>query len=196
MTQLSVSQIEEAVYAKYQNSKRLNHILGVARLARKLAINFNIDSDKAYVAGLLHDYIKYEPISEMLEIINDQQVIDKFKEAPQIYHAYASSVVAEKEFGITDYEILNAIKYHVYGRLNMTLLEKILVVSDFAEDSREYARCIEVRKILDSGNFELALYLSIKYTVEEVLAKGDKPMDEQYAILKELELIGGFDYEF
>lgn len=194
MTQLSVKKIEEAVYRKYQNSKRLNHILGVSRLAKELAIKFNIDSDKAYVAGLLHDYIKYEPVSEMIEIINDQKIIDKFKDAPQIYHAYASSVVAEKEFNITDVEILNAIKYHVYGRLDMSLLEKILVVSDFSEDSREYARCKEVRKILDSGNFELALYLSIKYTIEAVLAKGDKPMDEQYEILRQIELNGGCDY--
>lgn len=186
MTQLSVKQIEEAVYNKYRNSKRLNHILGVARLARELANKFNIDSDKAYIAGLLHDYIKYESIDEMIEIINDQEIIDKFKDAPQIYHAYASSVIAKKEFNIYDEEILNAIKYHVYGRINMTLLEKILVISDFAEDSREYARCKEVRKILDGGNFDLALYLAIKYTIEAVLAKGNKPMEEQYAILDQL----------
>ena len=186
MTQLSVKAIETAVYNKYQNSKRLEHILGVARLAKELANKFNIDGDKAYIAGLLHDYIKYEPINQMLEIINDQEIIDKFKNAPQIYHAYASSVVARKEFLIEDEEILNAIKYHVYGRLNMTLLEKILVVSDFAEDSREYARCKEVRKILDGGDFDLAVCLSIEYTIESVLSKGDKPMDEQYEILEQL----------
>ena len=196
MTQLSVKKIEEAVYSKYQNSKRLNHILGVAKLAKELAIKCNIDSEKAYIAGLLHDYIKYEPISQMLEIIKDEEIIEKFKDAPQIYHAYASSVVAKEEFNINDEEILNAIKYHVYGRLNMTLLEKILVVSDFAEDSREYARCKEVRKILDEGNFDLALYLSIKYTIETVIAKGDNPMEEQYKILKQLALNGGYNYEF
>ena len=186
MTQLLVKDIEEAVFKKYATSKRLNHILGVARLAKELAIKYNLDSDKAYVAGLLHDYIKYEPTSQMLEIIKDKEIIEKFKNAPQIYHAYASSVVAQEEFNITDEEILNAIKYHVYGRLGMSMLEKILVVSDFAEDSREYARCKEVRKILDSGDFNLALQLSIKYTIEAVLAKGDKPMEEQYAVLEEL----------
>ena len=193
MSQLSVKTIEEAVYSKYQNSKRLDHILGVAKLAKELAIKFNINAEKAYVAGLLHDYIKYEPISQMLEIIDDQEIIDKFKNAPQIYHAYASSVVAKTEFLIEDEEILNAIKYHVYGRLNKTLLEKILVVSDFAEDSREYARCKEVRKILDGGDFDLALRLSIEYTIESVLFKGDKPMDEQYQILSQLK-DGGYNY--
>ena len=186
MTQLSVKTIEEAVYRKYQNSKRLNHILGVARLAKELAVKFSIDSEKAYIAGLLHDYIKYEPISQMLEIINDQEIIEKFKNAPQIYHAYASSVVAKNEFMIDDEDILNAIKYHVYGRLNMTLLEKILVVSDFAEDSREYPACKEVRKVLDNGEFDLAMYLCIKYTIESVLSNGFTPLTEQYEILEEL----------
>ena len=167
MTQLSVREIEEAVREKYANSKRLNHILGVARLAKELAIRFNLDSEKAYVAGLLHDYYKYEPISEMLELINDKDIEKKFKNSPQIYHAYASSVAAKKFFNIKDEEILNAIKHHVYGRIDMTLFEKILVISDFAEDSREYDRCKEVRKVLDDGNLDLAMYLCIKYTIEQ-----------------------------
>ena len=187
MTQLSVNEIETRVREKYGESKRLTHILGVAKLAKSLAAKFNLDEDKAYIAGLLHDYYKYEPISVMIELINDEEIVEKFKNAPQIYHAYASSVATNKEFYITDIEILNAIKYHVYGRLNMTLFEKILLVSDFAEDSREYARCKEVRMILDNGDFDLAMYLSIKYTIESVLEKGATPMEEQYQILKQLE---------
>ena len=186
MIQLSVNEILEKVKAKYNNSKRLTHILGVAELAKELAIKFNLDSNKAYIAGLLHDFYKYESTLVMLEIINDKEVEEKFKNAPQIYHAYASSKAAEQEFGILDEEILNAIKYHVYGRLNMTLMEKILVISDFAESSREYPRCKEVRKILDAGDFDLAMYLCIKYTIEAVLNSGNTPLEEQYLILEEL----------
>ena len=189
MTQLSVNDIEKAVRKKYANSKRLEHILGVARLAKDLAIKFDLDGEKAYIAGLLHDYCKYESTEEMVEIIADETIIEKFKDAPQIYHAYASSIVAEKKFNIKDIEILNAIKYHVYGRVNMTLFEKILVIADYAEDSRPYPNCKEVRRILDEGRFDLAMYLCIKYTIEAVLAKGDKPLAEQYEILEELEKI-------
>ena len=66
------------------------------------------------------------------------------------------------------------------------LFEKILVISDFAEDSREYEVCKKVRKILDSGNFDEAMYYCIKYTIDSVLAKGDTPLSEQYDILEEL----------
>ena len=187
MIQLSVNQIEVLVKEKYHNNHRLDHILGVARLAKELAIKFNLDADKAYIAGLLHDYCKYETVEEMLEIINDKEVEEKFKDAPQILHAYASYVMAKDKFKINDEEILNGIKYHVYGRVGMSLFEKIIVISDFCEDGRTYARCKETRKVLDEGNFDLAMYMCIKYTIEAVLAKGDKPLAEQYEILKELE---------
>ena len=187
MTQLSVNDIEKRVLDKYKGTHRLEHILGVARLARKLAIKFNLDGDKAYIAGLLHDYIKYESVEEMKMIINDKEVEEKFKDAPQLLHAYASYQVAKDKFNITDIDILNGIKYHVYGRVDMTLFEKILVISDFCEDSRKYARCIETRKVLDEGNFDLAMYLCIKYTIEAVLKSGNTPLAEQYEILKQLE---------
>lgn len=186
MIQLSVNEILEKVKEKYAGSKRLVHILGVADLAKELANKFGLNEEKAYIAGLLHDYYKYESVEVMLEIIDDEEVMKKFSEAPQIYHAYASSKAAEVEFHIEDREILDAIKYHVYGRVDMTLMEKILVISDFAESSREYPRCKEVRKILDNGEFDLAMYLCIKYTIEAVLASGNTPLEEQYEILEQL----------
>lgn len=187
MIQLSVNEIENLVREKYANNHRLDHILGVAKLAKQLAHRFNLDEEKAYIAGLLHDYCKYESVEEMLEIINDKSVAEKFKDAPQVLHAHASYVMAKEKFNINDEEILNGVKNHVYGRVGMSLFEKIIVISDFCEDGRTYARCKETRKVLDEGNFDLAMYLCIKYTIEAVLAKGNKPLEEQYEILKELE---------
>lgn len=187
MNQLSVNQIEKLVFDKFSNSKRLVHILGVARLAKTLAHKYNLDEEKAYIVGLLHDFCKYESIDEMKKIINDEEIIMKFESAPQIYHAYAASAWVKDNLGILDQEILDGIKYHVYGRVGMSLFEKIIVLSDYCEDSREYESCKSVRKILDEGNFDLAMYLCIKYTIEAVVSKGDIPLDEQYEILAELE---------
>lgn len=187
MSQLSVKEIEEAVKEKHKNTKRLIHILGVADLAKKLANIYSLDSEKAYIAGLLHDYCKYESIDEMKKIIGDEFIIKKYEKAPEIYHAYASSVLAKEKFLIEDREILDAIKYHVYGRIGMSLFEKIIVIADYCEDSRENERCKEVRKILDEGKLDLALYLSAKYSIEFVISKGGSILEEQYIILKELE---------
>lgn len=186
MNPLLVEEIEAKVREKYQNNKRLTHILGVARLAKELAHKFALDEDKAYVAGLLHDYIKYESVPEMVAMIDDEEIVQKFKTAPEIYHAYASKAMAIKIFNIKDEEILNAICYHVYGRKQMTLLEKILVVSDYAEDSRPYPSCKMVRRILDNGDFNLAIFLCLKYTINNLVKNGKTPIPEEYEILDEL----------
>ena len=43
-------------------------------------------------------------------------------------------------------EIYNAIKYHVFGRPKMSLLEAIIMIADYTEENREYDTCIECRK--------------------------------------------------
>ena len=75
----AVKEIYDAVCEKYGQNKRLEHILGVARLAESLALKFGLDAEKAYIAGLLHDYCKYESIEEMQEIIADKTIVEKFK---------------------------------------------------------------------------------------------------------------------
>jgi len=185
--QSSVKEIYDKVLLKFQGNKRLEHILGVAKLAKELANKYGLDEEKAYIAGLLHDYAKYEPMDKMLEIIADKDIIDRFKETPQVYHAYASAVLAKDEFGITDLEIINAIKYHVYGRVGMNMLEKIVMISDYCEDSRPYEECKECRRILDSGKLSLAIYTSLSNTINSVNARGLKLADDIYAVKEEIE---------
>ena len=48
------------------------------------------------------------------------------------------AVSRKKRRGIKDPEILSAIKYHTTAKPNMTLLEKLLYVSDFTEPTRSY----------------------------------------------------------
>ena len=40
------------------NSERYEHSIGVAEMAEELARKFNCDTEKAYIAGLLHDRAK------------------------------------------------------------------------------------------------------------------------------------------
>lgn len=180
---MDIDYIYNCVVKKYEGKKRLVHILGVANLAKELAIKYGYDPNKAYVAGLLHDYYKYEPVEELLNIINDDYVKEKFKDAKEIYHAYASANSC-KEFGIYDNEIVEAIRYHVYGVKNMSLLTKILVVSDFCEESRPYKEAIIVRNYLN--DLDKALYYSLYYAINHLIECGKKPMDEQIEIMNEV----------
>lgn len=171
---------EKIVLEKFNGNKRLKHIYGVANTAKMLAIKYGVDPEKAYIAGLLHDFCKYDSYEDMTSIMNKEDVI-KFKDAKEIYHAYASSEYAKRYLNVTDKEILDAIKYHVYGRINMTLLEKIIVISDFCEPNRDFIEASIVRNHFN--NLDLALYEVLKYSVDFLYKKNIAPLDEQLQIL-------------
>ena len=183
----NIASIEEKVRIKFAGKNRLNHILGVRKMALKLAGDFNLDKEKVEVAALLHDYTKYEPLERQIELINDQYIVERFKDAKEIYHAYSAANLIQEEFDIHDETIINMIRYHVYGRIDMNIYEKILVLSDYIEETRTYPRCVECRQLLEEKGFDYALYFCIKSMMDYLISVGIKPMEEQYLILEQLE---------
>jgi predicted HD superfamily hydrolase involved in NAD metabolism len=128
---------------------RYEHSLGVAQTARELAIQYGADGEKAYLAGILHDYAKNLPNQKLLEIaINNSLIVDPAeKENPQLLHGPVGAVLIEKELGIKDKEILNAIRYHTTGRSQMDRLSQILYIADYIEPNRNFPGVDSLRKI-------------------------------------------------
>lgn len=169
---------------KYLNSpheKRLNHIMGVATTAKSLAEKYNVDIDRAYLAGLMHDYYRYEDINEMSELLDDEE-IKICEEFPVLYHNFASAEAYLKLIG-NDKEIYEAIKYHTFGKPNMTKLEEIILISDYIEPSRVYKDCIKCRNLVERSLFYTAIYESTKHTIDFVLNEGKNIHPYQYEVL-------------
>ena len=51
--------------------ERYEHSLGTAECAKKLAKEYGLDENKAYLAGLIHDCAKCLPKDECVKIIKD-----------------------------------------------------------------------------------------------------------------------------
>lgn len=185
----SIRKIEEAVKEKFAGNKRLKHIYGVRDMALKLGKMLNLDLEKLEIAALLHDYSKYDPIEKQIDDINDSEIVNRFKDSKAIYHAYAAANLVQKEFGIKDEIIINAIRYHVYGRLHMNYYEKVLVLADYTEENRTYDSCVRVRNLIDKYPFDYVIYQCEKEMINALDKVGIKPKEEQYLILKELEEI-------
>ena len=49
-----------------------------------------------------------------------------------------AAAILKAKFGVEDEDILNAVSYHTTGRADMSLLEKIIFVSDATEPNRTY----------------------------------------------------------
>lgn len=122
------------------SSKRYHHTLGVAYTAAALAMAHGVSMEKAMIAGMLHDCAKCMHGSELVAICGKAHLsvtaVERSNPA-SLLHAKAGAYLAEKKYGVTDSDILNAIRYHTTGRPGMSELEKILYIADYIEPNRK-----------------------------------------------------------
>lgn len=137
------------------NEKRYQHSLGTAECAKELAKKYGQNSEKAYIAGLLHDCAKCFSDEKLLEIIDKylDDVDEDERSNKKTLHAPASYYVAKTVFGVEDTQILSSIRWHTLGKIEMTDFEKIIFLADKIElrtRSDEYRN--KITKDLDKEN--------------------------------------------
>lgn len=139
--------------------KRYIHSLGVAKEAKRLAAIYGADEEKAYLAGLLHDCAKGILTDKQIEECDRRGVeIDEWiRMCPPVAHGFLGVDIAKTEYGISDNEILSAIKYHTVGRYGMTLLDKIIYIADMTEENRGFEGVDKLREAVDKDLDETIL---------------------------------------
>ena len=120
------------------NEKRYRHTMGVVETSAKLAERYGADADKAYIAALFHDACKNLDIDEMNSLVEKYGIGEVYIDKPQLAHSKLAAAIIQDQFGVDDDDIINAISYHTTGRAEMSLLEKIIYVSDAIEPNRSY----------------------------------------------------------
>jgi predicted HD superfamily hydrolase involved in NAD metabolism len=152
-------------------AKRYQHTAFVLKAALKLAKKLNLNLKKVEIAALLHDIAKSKAYVELKEILQDSSwEPDQLElEISPVLHAPAGAVIAEDVFGITDPEILEAIRFHTLGHPDMGKIAQVIYAADFISEDRDFAGLDEIRIEIES-DFELGLYLItnhiIKYQLE------------------------------
>ncbi|HEY9765465.1 MAG TPA: bis(5'-nucleosyl)-tetraphosphatase (symmetrical) YqeK [Chroococcales cyanobacterium] len=131
--------------------KRRAHCRRVAEEAECLALHFGLDSEKAALAGLLHDCAREIPPNRMLQIAHEKGItlypLDEEKPTVRL-HGLLAAEIAREELGIEDEEILKAISSHTLGSLDMTPLEQVIFLADWIEPGRtEHPGLAEVREL-------------------------------------------------
>lgn len=135
---------------KELDKERYEHTQGVMYTAAALAMCHGADIDRALLAGLLHDCAKCIPSAKKVKLCEKYhlEVTSVERENPSLLHAKLGAYLAEKKYHVKDQEILNAIKSHTTGRPGMSLLEKIIYISDYMEPGRdELPNMAEVRQL-------------------------------------------------
>lgn len=153
--------------------RRFIHSLNVAKSAEELAGIYGYDEAKAYTAGLVHDCCKDTPaglqLSYMLE--NKMNLTEMEISTAKLYHAMCGSMFIQKEFGIDDEEIINAVRYHTTGRKNMSLLEKIVFIADFISEERDY-NGVDVMREKARRSLDEAIVEGLSFTIKDLIDAG------------------------
>ena len=112
--------------------------------------------------------MRYEPAEKMIEMIESdgQTLTESEKSITVTLHAVAGEVYLRKELGVTDEEILSAVRYHTTGKEDMSLLEKIIYVADLTSEDREYPDVKEVRELAEKSLDKTCLR-GLSFTIED-----------------------------
>ncbi len=156
--------------------KRYHHSLCVADEAVRLAKKYGGDTEKAYLAGLLHDITKNASVQEHLHIFDEFGIMlnDIEKNAEKLWHAISGAAYIEHILGIKDKEIITAVRYHTTARAGMTQLEKLLYLADFTSSDRDYDD-IDIMREKVEISMEAALDYALSYTINDLVSRG-KPL--------------------
>jgi len=130
------------------SERRFQHVLGVEETAIALAARYGASTDKASIAALTHDYAKERPDDEFELIIRrDGYDLALLAYGNAIWHGLVGASMVQRELGITDEEILQAIRIHTTGAKEMSLLDKVIYVADYIEPGRSFPGVKEAREL-------------------------------------------------
>ena len=173
---MNISEINYDRFKKVLRSrmgeKRFIHSCNVSEEAVRLAKKYGADEEKARLAGILHDVTKETPQSAQIEFMDEHEVplTALERSSPKLWHAISGSVFVRDVMGITDEDVINAIRYHTSGRAGMSVLEKCIFIADFTSAERNYDD-VEVMRALADKSLEEAMRYGLAFSISELALK-------------------------
>lgn len=160
----------KAIIKEKLSPPRYIHSLNVAKEAQELAIQHGGDGQRAYLAGILHDYAKGLSADILIAIAEEYHAIENEIEylIPHILHAKVGAILLKKDKIITDSRILNAIASHTLGNLQMDSLDKIIFLADMIEPGRDYPQHQRLH-CLAYKNLDEAMLFGLELTIRHCL---------------------------
>ena len=169
-TKFSIEEIKEKLKSCL-SYERYIHSLGTMEKAMELAQQFGLDVEKAQVAGLLHDCAKCISNEELAAF--EHTFDESEKMSCKTWHAPVGQIIAQRDYGVTDEEILSSIRWHTIGKVGMTDFEKIIFLADKIENrTREPEFREKIEKALNKKNsLDEAMFKSFKITIKSLLKR-------------------------
>lgn len=152
---------------------RYEHSVSVSYTCIALAMRYGYDLEKAELAGLMHDCAKRFSDNVLITKCEKHGIAltEAERNAPAVIHAKYGAWMAEHKYGIQDEEILSAIRCHTTGKPEMSLLDKILYISDYIEPRRDKASNLNEMRYLAFQNLDRTMYEILTGTLKYLKSK-------------------------
>ena len=172
MMTMTIDEMRRKLQGRLKAS-RFAHSIGVADTAVKLAKRFGVDTEKAYIAGLLHDCAReFEDAQLPAEATKRNIEIGEVEsKMPLLLHSYIGAVMIKEVYGVDDPEISQAIWRHTVGGRNMTALDKIIYFADMIEPHRNYPGVDHLRELAETAGLDDMLLEGLSESIIFVIQK-------------------------
>lgn len=156
--------------------ERYEHSERVAETAMYMCDMFGVNPRKGYIAGLAHDICKDMDPQTMLSLAShdNQPVTPVEKKKLSLLHGRAAAVILQRDFGIDDIDIIQAVSRHVLGGASMCPLAKIVYAADKLEPGRDWSTKELREKVFNMSLNEMCLYV-VDWNNEYLRKKGGEP---------------------
>jgi predicted HD superfamily hydrolase involved in NAD metabolism len=147
------------VRADIGQERRYAHSVRVARLAETLALAHGEDTNRARLAGMLHDLARLYSTERLLAACEARGLaIDDFeRDNPIVLHARVGAELARERYGVNDEGILNAIRAHTLAAPVMSRLDAVVFLADALEPGRAFDGRAEL-ELLARTDLEAAMH--------------------------------------
>ena len=149
----------------HQKASRFRHTIGVVKTAMKLSELFKLDSRTIIEAAYLHDIAKELPHDMMVCFASSTGTDLGCSAIEPVLHAPAGAALARTLFDI-DSGVYQAILLHCTLDSEMTLVDKVIFISDMIEPSRSYPAVERLRTVFNSVRNEKDLNALLILAIE------------------------------
>lgn len=168
---MDIKEIETDLSNKL-SKKRFIHTLGVVNSAMYLAKKYGANIEDAHLAALLHDCAKEIPLLEMRDLVADLPCDQDMLHSGALLHGLAGMVLANTQYGVTNPDILEAIRVHTTGKENMSKLDKIIFLADYIEPNRNFPG-VNVIRLAAEQSLDAGVLCGFDMTIRHLIDSGD-----------------------
>lgn len=171
-----------------EKPERFQHSIRVAETARRMCEIYGQNGDKGYFAGMAHDMCKDldEETLLLLSGHDGMPITDVEKKKPSLLHGRAAAVKLERDFGVTDSDIVQAVAMHTLGGTDLCPLAKIVYAADKIEPGRPQSS-EEYLERLFSMKLDALVLEVVKENMEYLSKRGKSVAPVSYDFMKSLE---------